>query len=352
MSELVSVLMPVLNEESSVEAAVNSVLEQVDVDVEVLVVDGHSVDRTRELVAPLVGSDDRVRLLSNEKVSIPSGLNVGLAQSRGQYVARVDGHSTITPDYLARAVSALRQNPQMAGIGGKRLGVSSSSVGRAIALALSSRFGVGNSIYHYADTAQLTDHASFGVYRRDVAEAVGGWDEALPVNEDVDFDHRICRLGHVIGFDPEMQVSWQVRDSVPALFSQYRRYGRGKAAMVRKNGRGALRARHAAPPAAVVGGAALLLLGLHRPRLLALFSPYLLAVAVASVEAWRRRSAQPTAPAALPAAFVAMHVGWGLGFLEGFVIGRTPALASGSSATRVPSPADADGSAPATTLPG
>jgi hypothetical protein len=267
-------------------------------------------------------------------VSIPAGLNVGLQHSRGQFVARVDGHSTITADYLSRALAALAADPTMAGIGGKRLGVSERPAGRAVALALSSRFGVGNSIYHYGTRPQLTDHASFGVYRADVAKRVSGWDESLPVNEDVDFDHRITELGHVIGFDPQMQVRWQVRDSVPALFQQYRRYGRGKAAMLRKNGRGALRARHALPPAAVVGGSVLLAASLRRPRLLALFLPYVTAATGASVLAWRRREpGQHTSAVALPFAFAAMHAGWGLGFLEGYLLAQPPALASGSAAT-------------------
>ena len=332
---VVSVLMPVLNEEPSVAAAITSVLSQADVDVEVLVIDGHSADQTAEVVSRLAERDPRVTLLTNDRVTIPAGLNVGLAQATGQFVARVDGHSTITPDYLSRAVRALTANPRMAGIGGKRLGVSESPVGRAVALALSSRFGVGNSINHYATEAQLTDHASFGVYRTEVAKKVNGWDESLPVNEDVDFDHRIGRLGHVIGFDPEMKIWWQVRDSVPALFLQYRRYGRGKAAMVRKNGRGAFRLRHAAPPVAVVGGSALLLASLRYPRLLTAFVPYLAAVAAASVAVWRDRPAQePTSAAALPFAFLAMHAGWGLGFLEGLLLARPPALASGSSDTK------------------
>jgi hypothetical protein len=140
----------------------------------------------------------------------------------------------------------------------------------------------------------------------------------------------------VIGFDPEMKIWWQVRDSVPALFLQYRRYGRGKAAMVRKNGRGAFRLRHAAPPVAVVGGSALLLASLRYPRLLTAFVPYLAAVAAASVAVWNDRPGQePTSAAALPFAFVAMHAGWGLGFLEGLVFARPPALASGSSDTKV-----------------
>lgn len=338
MSGLISVLMPVLNEEATLVDAVGSVLNQAEeVEVEVLVIDGNSVDQTLALARSLSRRDPRVRVLRNPRTTISSGLNVGLRHARGDFVARVDGHSTISPTYLSRAVRALHEDPRMAGIGGKRVGVSDNPVGRAVALALSSRFGVGNSINHYATSARLTDHASFGVYRSEVAVALGGWDESLLVNEDVDFDLRLLRLGHRIGFDPVMELRWQVRDDVGQLFRQYRRYGRGKAAMVRKNGRSAVRVRHAIPPAAVLIGAGALLGALQRPRWLASFVPYLAAVAAASAVAWRSRQAEcETSAAALPLAFVAMHTGWGLGFLEGMILRQLPALASGDPA-HVPS---------------
>lgn len=341
MSPLISVLMPVLNEERSVVQAVRSVLDQQGVDVEVLVIDGNSADRTIELVSELVSADPRVRLLHNPDTVIPAGLNIGLQNSRGSYVARVDGHASISPDYLARAMRWLTTEPKMGSVGGLRIGVGSTAVGRAIALVLSSPFGIGNSINHFAKEPQLTDHASFGVFRADAARAVEGWDESLLVNEDVDFDHRLQEHGYLIGFDPEMKVYWQVRESVPALFRQYRRYGRGKGLMIRKNGLRAIRLRHAVPPLAVIGGSVLVLTGLWNPLLWLLLSPYVLAVLLASLQAGRKRKDRSTAIswAALPAGFVATHAAWGLGFIEGGLLRRQPMIASGSSAVTAPATA-------------
>ena len=196
MPERVSVLMPVLNEESSVGAAVTSVLSQEGCAPEILVVDGRSSDGTRAAVGELIAAGAPVRLLDNPAVIIPSALNVALAASRTEFVARVDGHAEISPDYLARAIGHLAADPSLAGVGGRRHGVAGCPGRRAaMAAVMSSRFGVGNSINHYATEYQLTDHASFGVYRRAAALEVGGWDETLPVNEDVDFDHRLALAG-------------------------------------------------------------------------------------------------------------------------------------------------------------
>lgn len=208
---LISVVMPALNEENTIRGAIESVLEQKDVEVEVLVVDGRSGHETRSVVAALAMRHACIRLLDNPLTIIPSGLNVGLAHARGEFVARVDSHATIAPDYLARAVAHLNRDPLLGGVGGLRRGVSDTPTGRAVALALSSRFGVGNSINHYAVEYRNTDHASFGVYRTELARRIGGWDESLAVNEDVDFDHRLLATGSTIAFDPQMVISWHVR---------------------------------------------------------------------------------------------------------------------------------------------
>ncbi|MEI2764227.1 MAG: glycosyltransferase family 2 protein [Dermatophilaceae bacterium] len=335
MKTLVSVAMPALNEERSIEAAVGSVLQQADVQVEVLVVDGRSDDATREVVEAMAARDPRVRLLDNPRVSIPAALNVALAHASGRYLARVDCHATVSADYLARGVHHLKADEQLAGVGGLRRGVAHTPSGRAVALALSSPFGVGNSINHYADRFQPTDHASFGVYRVDVARAVGGWDEDLVVNEDVDFDHRILQTGHTLAFDPEMLIDWHVQESPTLLFRQYRRYGRGKAGMVRKNGVDAVRPRHLAAPAAVSAGALVAAAALRRPAALLALTPYAAGVTMASAHVLRNRGADSgVSRKALPLAFMAMHGGWGLGFLEGVLFGRPPRLASGSVAAR------------------
>ena len=332
---LISVIIPVLNEEKSVEGAVRSALAQEDVDVEVLVVDGHSSDRTREIVSRMAAEDSRVRLLDNPDIVIPKGLNVGVEHAHGEFIARVDGHASISPDYFKRALERFAADPQLAAVGGLRTGVSTTPVGRAIGMVLSSPYAIGDSINHFGTEYQLTDHASFGVYRAEVAREVGGWDPNLLVNEDVDFDHRILAAGYTIGFDPDMHIWWHVRDNVPDLFRQYRRYGRGKALMVRKNGPSAMRPRHLVAPVAVLGTVALAALATRKPGLAALaYAPYVGVVGYASAKAWAsRETSDEVTPAALPAAFAGVHYGWGLGFLEGYFLGKQPRRASGADTT-------------------
>jgi cellulose synthase/poly-beta-1,6-N-acetylglucosamine synthase-like glycosyltransferase len=334
---VVSVLMPVRNEERSVAGAVRSVLDQSFQDVEILVIDGASDDDTVAEVSRLAAGDPRVRLVSNPQRTIPHALNIGLRAARGRYVARVDAHASVSADYLERGVLTLDGMPDVAAVGGRRIGVGEGASGRAVAAALSSPFGVGNSINHYAGQAQDTDHASFGVFRADVVRAIDGWDEGLLVNEDVDLDYRIQQAGWRIRYDPQMEIYWQVRRSVRDLARQYRRYGRGKAAMVRKNGRSAVLPRHLAAPALVVwlGAAGVAALAGH-PRLGAtMVAPYAVGLVAAAGLTLRKGYGQDQLrPLPLVGAFAAMHLGWGLGFLEGLILRLTPAAASGRDPVR------------------
>jgi GT2 family glycosyltransferase len=210
--------------------------------------------------------------------------------------------------------------------------VARTKTGRAIAAALSSPFGVGDSINHYATDAQDTDHASFGVFRADAVRAVGGWDEALAVNEDVDLDLRLQANGHRIRFDPDMVIHWRIRETLRDFGRQYRRYGRGKAAMVRKNGPKAVRPRHLAAPGLVLllcTSALAAVTGRRRVATL-LGLPYPAAVAVAVARTTRSAGGGLDA-GRLAGAFATMHLTWGIGFLEGITTRVAP---TGSSVRR------------------
>jgi len=325
---LVSVIMPVRNEAASIVDAVMSVQQQTMSGLEIIVVDGMSTDGTGKLVEEVARADPRVRLVNNPHRTIPHALNIGLSLARGTYLARVDAHARVNETYVELGVQQLMADPAVAGVGGQRIGVARTDAGRAVAAVLSSPFGVGDSINHYAAEPQDTDHASFGVYRTAVLRDVGGWDEALLVNEDVDLDHRILGDGHRLRYDPRMKILWHVRDNVRDLARQYRRYGRGKALMVRKNGPSAVRLRHLAPPALVLClgvAAGLAVAGRRRPAA-ALAAPY--AAALVTATAWTARREEDLSPMALLGGFGAMHLSWGTGFLEGTMLARQPVASS------------------------
>src|ERR1700743_3317592 len=103
-----SVLMPVLNEERHIVASVAAMRRQsFEGRMEFLVVDGGSSDRTPEILRELSAQDPRIRILTNPRRTTPSGLNVGLANARGRWVARMDAHTAYPADYVALGVQRL-----------------------------------------------------------------------------------------------------------------------------------------------------------------------------------------------------------------------------------------------------
>ena len=162
------------------------------------------------------------------------------------------------------------------------------------------------------------DHIPFGAYPIAVIEELGGWDESIPANEDFEFDYRVRASGRTLLFDPSMVIFWETRQSVTAFFEQYRRYGRGKAIVVSKHPESAS-PRHLIPAgvvAALVGAA---VLAPFRPRLAAAVAlPYAGIIAAATL-ATAPSVADGASRRWLPAAFAAMHLGYGWGFWESWV---------------------------------
>ena len=313
---LVSVVMPVRNEGRRIERSVRSVLDQdYPADrLEVLVVVGASTDDTREVLERIAATDRRLRILDNPDGRTPVGLNLGVRAARGQFIARVDGHAWVDPDFISNGMETIRRTG-CDGVGGITRHEGDGAIGSSIALAMTSRLGVGNS-FRVVGAEREVDTFAFPLYRREVFDRVGLFDEELLRNQDDELNHRIRKAGGRLVFAPTVASSYVVRPSLSALWSQYWQYGRFRFATVAKHGRpGAL--RQLAPPAlvlAVVVGAALDLATGGRwylaPVVAASYAALLLAGGIGvAVEARR-----PLLAPLVAVACGAMHVSYGAGF--------------------------------------
>lgn len=296
----VTLALPVLNEEEHIGACLRSLDAQgYDRIVEILVVDGGSTDHTRELAAV----HPRVRVLDNPRRIQAAALNVALAEARGEVVVRIDGHCEIESDYVERAVDALERTGA-AMVGGAMRPVASGWLGTGIAAAMTSPLGAGPARFHVGGEAGWVDTVYLGAYRTALAREVGEYAEDVGVNEDAEFAYRMAPHGG-IWFDPSIRSTYVPRSSVPALVRQFYRYGRSRAATVRRYP-GSLALRQLAAPGLVLG----------------LCSPWRRTVAKVYAIAWagavaHRASRQPEATAGFAVALPAMHASWGVGFLRG-----------------------------------
>lgn len=326
---LVSVVVPVFNEERWIERCLQSILTQ-DYPpqlMEVLVVDGMSTDSTRDIVTRVAREDDRVRLLDNPRRRQPYAMNIGIQAARGEVIVRVDGHGTVTTGHVRRCVEYLLSTGAEH-VGGVSRATGTSYVGRAIALALTSPFGVGSARFRYTDQEGQVDHVPWGAYRRDTFTRVGLFDERFLIGEDTELDFRINRAGGTVRLSPEIVTDYYCRASFPALARQYFSYGMARIRMVRKHG--GLPSLRVLFPASFVCSffllATLSLIIPLAPAVLALTALYAVAAVGASLPL-AARSGWRYLPL-LPLAFLTLHLSHGCGFLSGLVrplaSGRVP----------------------------
>lgn len=308
----VSVIVPVRDEERHLAEAVTAILAQdYPLPFDVCLAIGPSRDRTEEVAAALAAADPRVRTVPNPAGVTPAALNAAIRATTGDVVVRVDGHAELSPGYIRRAVETMRRTGAV-NVGGVQRAEGTTPFERAVAAAMSSRFGVGGAKFHYGGSEGPTDTVYLGVFRRDALEAVGAFDETLIRNQDYELNIRLREAGGTIWFDPELWVTYRPRPTLRRLARQYHEYGTWKRRVLRRHP-GSLKLRQAIPPIATAAIAVSIPLALVWPVTLVVPSVYVLAVAGAAVVTGSDLGSRLR----LLAVFPTMHLSWGTGFLVG-----------------------------------
>jgi succinoglycan biosynthesis protein ExoA len=316
----VSVIVPVRNEEGYIGPCLQALAQQdyPREGFEVLVLDGQSTDGTAkeaQEAASMFGVPDL--FMMNRLQTTATGLNLGLSMARGDVIIRVDGHTQVDPHFISESVRVLEERDADA-VGGPIRTKGRGRVGTAIALAMSSPFGVGDAAFRHSDQEQWTDTVPFAAYRRKVFERLGGFDVDILQGEDDEFNYRLIDSGGKVLLTPRVSSVYYARDSYAALARQYWSYGLAKAKVLERHPRRA-RWRHFVPSALVltlVTGAVLTPLDRRFAALFSLASnTYAAATVVASVRIgmkghWR------FVPL-LPPAFACIHLSAGAGLLVG-----------------------------------
>lgn len=256
-----------------------------------------------------------LQVVDNPSGTTPAGLNLALAASKGEIVARVDAQSRVPPDYIERAVRTLASTGA-ANVGGMQRPVGSGGPQGAIAAAMASSFGGGPAAFRRGRRAGPADTVYLGVFDRDALESVGGFDETLERNQDYELNWRLRRQGRTVWLDPSLVVDYAPRAGYAALAGQYFSYGTWKRKMLMRHRR-SLRIRQLAAPALVAGLAASAVeLARGRLRGAALPALYLAACAIAAGRLGRELPGRRDRVRAA-GAFMTMHIAWGAGFLAG-----------------------------------
>jgi cellulose synthase/poly-beta-1,6-N-acetylglucosamine synthase-like glycosyltransferase len=318
---LCSIIIPCLDEETYVESVVRAAMEQryPASQLEILVADGGSSDRTRGIIERLSSEDPRVVLVDNPGRFPSAGLNAAIRRARGSVIVRMDAHAEFAPDYVSASVEALRRTGA-ANAGGAARTRARSRFQRALCAALSSPLGVGGSAYRDPSREGFVESVWGGAFRREAFEQVGLFDAEARANEDAELNQRIIEAGGTIYLSREVVAYYYPRGSLLALFRQYFAYGEGRARTLLRRGR-VLSPRPLVPFAAVTGFALLLALGIAVPRAWPL--PAIAALLYAAgVTAESIRVARRHGPGVFPRLlliFPTMHAAHGLGVWAGLL---------------------------------
>jgi succinoglycan biosynthesis protein ExoA len=324
----VSVVMPVRNEERHLAESVRGMLGQdYPSEIEVVLAVGPSADRTEQIARELAAAEPRVTVVPNPAGTIPAALNAAVRAARHQVIARLDGHAVPPPEYLRTAVETLAETGA-ADVGGLMAAEGVSTLGRAVAWAMTSKAGVGSAAFHTGGGAGPALSVYLGVYRREAIEKAGGWDESMLRAEDWDLNYRIRSRGGVVWFTPALRVTYRPRASVRALAAQYFHYGRWRRVIVREHPETAS-FRYLAPPAAAglvsaglaagVAGLAGLATGAPagvRWLTLGFVIPATYLAGITAAGAALSRDLPGAVRLRVPLVLGVMHMAWGAGFLS------------------------------------
>lgn len=224
---MISVIIPCRNEVKYIEKCMSSILDQ-KIDgggFEVIIVDGMSDDGTREVIAKMAQNDKRIHCIDNLARTTPQAMNLGLAKAKFDLILRIDAHALALPGFITKSIDAVKSATDIMCAGGSIINIYENSIAEQIGFAMQSRFGVGNATFRVGGAKQFVDTLAFGIYKKEVFDKIGNFNEELVRNQDDELNFRLTSAGYKILYDPEIQSKYFVRSSVSKLSKQYYQYG-------------------------------------------------------------------------------------------------------------------------------
>jgi succinoglycan biosynthesis protein ExoA len=241
----VLVIIPCLNEERYIESIVKKILaEQRRINLKLVVADGGSTDGTKAIVSRIMATSDRVSMMENPERIQAAAINRAV-RSYGEdarFLIRVDAHA----HYPARFCETLlktraRTNADSVVVSMRAEG--SACFQRAAAAAQNSILGNGGSSHRNESAGEWVEHGHHALMTVEAFNAVGGYDETFPHNEDAELDARLIKRGFHIFLTGDTYVTYFPRASIAGLFRQYFNFGHGRARNFVKHRKGT-KSRH------------------------------------------------------------------------------------------------------------
>ena len=222
---MLSVIVPIYNEEKYIAVCLDSILSQdyPHSDLEILLVDGMSTDNTRTILKKYLDRYNFIKLLDNPKRIAPCAMNVGIKAAKGDIIMRLDAHAFYEEKYFSKIVEWHKKMPDAWNIGGicDTKVIKQTPTSMAIAKVMSDKFGVGNSTFRTGSDKEWleADTVPFGCYKREVFDKIGMYNEKLVRVQDIELNKRVKHAGGKIIMVPSIKCTYIPRDNYKAFYN-------------------------------------------------------------------------------------------------------------------------------------
>jgi cellulose synthase/poly-beta-1,6-N-acetylglucosamine synthase-like glycosyltransferase len=230
----ITVIVPVRNGEQTIQSLLES-LQRLEFDrnkIEVIVVDGNSNDKTREIV-----KNYPVKLVIETREGLNLARNIGIKCSNGEIIAFTDSDCIVPKNWVTMIVENFK-DPKVGCVGGSAKALNADFISQY----------ADNSIVRlmpfFTKREELEKVKPFFrhpagcnmAFRRKIAEEVGYFDENIQFGfDEVEFADRICRTGYKMVLDPEVIVWHKHRSTLGQFLTQNFRYGKGSGLVLKRN---------------------------------------------------------------------------------------------------------------------
>lgn len=322
----VAIVIPTLNEERFIQRCLDSVrLQSYPFSkMDVMVVDGGSFDKTREIVKRYHEKYNNIRLVDNPGKIQSIAFNIGVGNSTAPYVIRLDAHAFYKPYYVEGCIKGLQEDKTRGNVGGQwDIQPQNDSLWAITNAILNySKFGIGGASYRVGAEAGIVDTVPFGAFPRKMIEEIGGMREDLPRGEDNEFNSRIKKAGYKIYFDPRIECVYYARPTLKASCKQMFANGESIGHLFYVD-RGSIGLRHLVPlffvVSIILGSVASIFFKPLFYLYLAGWGIYLLCDLIASLVTGSKHGWKYSLP--LFVLFLCVHISYGVGTIKGLIKG-------------------------------
>lgn len=324
----ISVIVPIYNEQEFIADTLMQIASQdyPQERYEVLVIDGMSSDLTREIAASKSDLFMNYRMLDNPRRLSSAARNIGFKNAQGEYIIIIDGHIYIENRRLFRDMVEIFAETGLEVLSRPQplTPPGNSYFQNAVAYARGSFVGHGidSTIYDMEYTGPVNPSSSGAMYRRDVMNTIGYFDESFDAAEDYEYNFRLARNNKQSYTSPRLAIYYYPRNKLGELFMQMRRYGLGRNRMLRKHGAG-LRSGTLMPPlfflSLLIFSALSFAIKQLWPLPALMGSVYLSTLVFASLAVACRKGIRYLP--VLPCIYLTIHLGLAIGMMSGFLRG-------------------------------